>query len=143
MNIEWAIPCRYVEIHDNLGTIIGGGIDTYWCPELPATIQVLLAIRLTAMAEELGPDVEHTSTNRVRDPHGEVVSEVTAEFAMGGGEAARPDWLTGIMVATAVVLEATEEGTYTVEHEVDGSSIPLPIHIVHGLPPGVEPPPTE
>jgi hypothetical protein len=138
VNLDWVIPCRYVEVHDNLGTIVGAGIDTYWVRELPTTIQVVLAIRLLAMADELGEAVQHTAVNRVRDPRGEVVSEVGGEFAMGGGDAARPDWLTGIMVNSLVQLEVTEEGTYTIEHEVDGSVESLPIHIVHGPPPGTE-----
>ncbi len=143
MNLEWVIPCRYVEVHDNLGTIVGAGIDTWWVLELPTTINVVLAIRLLAMADELGEDVQHTAVNRVRDPHGDVVSEVVGEFAMGGGEAANPEWLTGIMVNTVVQVEVTEEGTYTIEHEIDGSTLSLPIHVVNGPPPGVELPEAE
>ena len=30
MNVDWVIPCRYVEVHDNLGSMIGAGIDTFW-----------------------------------------------------------------------------------------------------------------
>jgi hypothetical protein len=143
VNLEWVIPCRYVEVHDNLGTMVGAGIDTWWLQELPTTINVLLAVRLLAMAEELSEDVQHTAVNRVRNPEGEIVSEVGGEFAMGGGEAASPDWLTGIMVTTFVQVEVTEEGTYTIEHEVDGSTRSLPIHIVHGPPPGMEIPEEE
>lgn len=137
MNIDWVIPCRYVEVHDNLGTIIGAGIDTFWVTELPAQIQVLLAVRLLAMAEELDPEVKHSGINRVRDPRGAVMSEVSGEFVVGG-ESARPEWLTGIMLATAVMFEAPEEGTYTIEHVVDGTEASLPLHVIHGAPPGVE-----
>ena len=138
MNLDWVIPCRYVEVHDNLGTIVGAGIDTYWVPELPTTINVVLAVRLLAMADELAEDVQHTAVNRVRDPQGEVASEVVGEFAMGGSEGANADWLSGIMVNTLVQVQVTEEGTYTIEHEVDGSSKSLPIHVVHAPPPGAE-----
>lgn len=138
MNLDWVIPCRYLEVHDNLGTIIGAGIDTYWLRELPQTIAVVIAVRLLATAEELDENVQHNAINRVRDPRGELVSEVGGEFAMGGGESARPDWLTGIILPSLVQIEVTEEGTYTIEHELDGSSKSLPIHIVHGLPPGAE-----
>lgn len=137
MNIDWAIPCRYVEVHDNLGTIIGAGIDTYWVRELPTPIQVVLAVRLLAMQEELDEAVPHSGMNRVRDPRGNVLSDIGGEFAVGG-ESARPEWLTGIMLGTVVQFEATEEGTYTIEHVVDESSASLPIHVVHGAPPGVE-----
>jgi hypothetical protein len=94
LNIEWIIPCRYVEVHDNLGTIIGAGIDTFWVPELPAPIQVILAIRLLAVAEELDPDQQHTVTNRVRGPDGEVMNEATAEFSVGA-ESPSQEWLKG------------------------------------------------
>jgi hypothetical protein len=70
VNIDWVIPCRYAEIHDNLATIVGGGIDTFWVAELPTPIQLVLVMRLLAMAEEIGPDQKHTVVNRVRDPKG-------------------------------------------------------------------------
>jgi uncharacterized protein DUF6941 len=139
VNLDWVIPCRYVEVHDNLGTIIGAGIDTYWLPELPATIAVVLAVRLLAMADELPEDVRHHAVNRVRGPHGELLSEVGGEFNMGGVEAAQPEWLAGFIVPSLVQIEVTEEGTYTIEHEVDGSSKSLPIHVIHGYPPGQDP----
>jgi uncharacterized protein DUF6941 len=138
VNLDWVIPCRYLEVHDNLGTIIGAGIDTYWLPELPQTITVVLAVRLLATADELDENVQHHTINRVRDPSGELVSEVGGEFAMGGGESARPGWLTGMILPSLVQIEVTEEGTYTIEHELDGSSKSLPIHVVHGLPTGVD-----
>jgi hypothetical protein len=139
MNIDWVIPCRYVEVHDNLGTIVGAGIDTYWLPTLPAPVQVIMAVRLLAMAEELESDEPHHAINRVRDPHGQVMSEISGDFAFTG-RTIRPEWLTGLMLATAVQFEATEDGAYTIEHVVDGATASVPIHIVHGLPPGMVPP---
>ncbi len=139
MNIDWVIPCRYAEIHDNLATIVGGGIDTYWLPELPAPIQVVIAVRVLALAEEFDGR-EHAVANRVRDPHGELISEVIGQLAIAG-EAARPEWLTGITLASVVQFDVTEEGTYTLEHVIDDVTAALPIHVVHGLPPGAEVPP--
>jgi hypothetical protein len=138
VNIDWVIPCRYIEVHDNLGTIVGAGIDTFWVPTLPATLQVILAVRLLAVAEELGAGEQHSSTNRVRDPRGDVLSEVNGEFTIDT-EAARPEWLAGFIVGTVVQFEVAEEGTYTIEHAVGDASASLPIHVVHGLPPGVQP----
>jgi hypothetical protein len=140
LNIDWVIPCRYVEVHDNLGTIIGAGIDTIWVEQLPAPIAVVIAVRLLAMAEELDGSDAHTATNRVRDLHGELVSELSFPFGFGGGESAKTEWLTGIMVSSLVQFEATEEGTYTIEHEVDGSAKAFPLHIILGSPPGAEAP---
>jgi hypothetical protein len=61
------------------------------------------------MADELRPNLKHSVTNRVRDPEGNVLSEMRAEIGIEA-ESARPDWLAG-----------------------------MPIHVVHGAPPGAEP----
>jgi hypothetical protein len=133
LDIDWVIPCRYVEVHDNLGTIVGAGIDTFWVSELPTPIQVVLAVRLLATADELEQDESHRATNRIRDPRGDGVSEVSGDLTVEGASA-RPEWLAGIMLGTVVQFEATEEGTYTLEQAVDESSEQLPIHIVLGEP---------
>ena len=140
MNIDWIIPCRYLEVHDNLGTLVGAGIDTFWVPDLPAQMQVLMAVRLTALLDELGPEHEHPVRNVVRSPGGDVVDEQTGNFALGGVQenVERENWLHGLLMPMVVTFEATEEGTYTVEHFVDHASYPVPLHIVHGPPPGAQ-----
>ena len=136
MNVDWLIPCRYVEIHDNLGSIMGAGIDTFWVPDLPGTIAVAFAIRLTGLPEELDSEIEHTSRNVVRAPNGQTIQDVTATFTVGGGPPGlRQDWLQGIMLGTHLTFSAETEGTYTFEHIVDSSSRSAPLHVVHG-PPG-------
>lgn len=137
MNIDWVIACRYAEVHDNLGTMVGAGIDTFWLRELPGPVQVMLAVRLLAMDEELGSDQQHVLVNRVRDPRGDTIGEARMEFAVEA-QSARPEWLAGMLLTHVVRFEATEEGTYTVEYAVDAAEKSLPIHVVHGLPPGVE-----
>lgn len=137
MNIDWVIPCRYIEVHDNLGTIIGAGIDTYWVKDLPAPIQAMLAIRLVGPPDELTADQEHTASSRVKNPDGEVISEVTGSFQIEL-HSAKPGWLAGMIVPAVVQFEAAEEGTYTVEQTVDSASYSVPLHIVHGAPPGAE-----
>lgn len=91
------------------------------------------------MADELSHDVAHQVKNVVRDPQGDVLSEISGEFRVSSGEEARHDWLTGIMVSTVVQFEAAAEGSYTIEHLVDDASSSLPIHVIHGLPPGISP----
>jgi len=138
VNIDWVIPCRFVEVHDNLGTIVGAGIDTFWFPELPGPVQCALAIRLSAVPEELQPDVQHTVRNVVRGPDGDLVSETGGEVAFGGGRqrVERTDWLQGVMVSALIQFTAEREGTYTFEHIVDRSSASVPLHVVHGVTPG-------
>jgi hypothetical protein len=138
MNIDWAIPCRFVEVHDNLGTIIGAGIDTVAVAELPTPIQILLAVRLVGLNEEFTADQQHQATNRVRDPTDEVISEVRGEFVIGA-ESSRADWLAGVIVPVGVQFPAAEEGTYTIELTMDDASTSLPLHVVaSGAPPAAE-----
>jgi hypothetical protein len=140
LQIDWIIPCRYVEVHDNLGTIVGAGIDTVWAPNLPAAIQMTVAVRLLALADELGPpDHQHTARNLITGPDGATVGDVSVQFGIGT-ENPREDWLNGFILPAIVQFEAQVEGTYTLEHQVDAASSSVPIHIVHGLPPGAEPP---
>jgi hypothetical protein len=139
VNIDWVIPCRFIEVHENLGTLIGAGIDTFWVPGLPANIQIAMAIRLSGLPEELRPEIEHTGRNIIRKPDGSTLSEDGGTLNVGLAQAlARPDWLQGVMMQTVISFEAAEEGTYTFEHIVDSSSFSIPLHVVQGAPPGVE-----
>lgn len=133
MNIGWVIPCRYVEIHDNLATIVGAGIDTLWVQEIPSQIQLWLAIRLTALAEEFTEDQQHATVTRIKDPSGNVVSEMKGEFSVGA-ESAKPDYLVGVTLPALVQIEVSEEGTYALELEFDDAWTSLPVHVVHGQP---------
>ena len=135
MNIEWVIACRYVEVHDNLATIIGAGIDTYWMHQGPGPLQVVLAVRALVMPEELEAGDEHVITNLIRDPSGEQVGEMTGQLEIQA-DVQRPEWLVGLTLPMIVQFDALQEGTYTIEVGIDGASHALPIHVVHGLPPG-------
>lgn len=141
MNIEWVIPCRFVEVHDNLATIVGGGIDHFWVPQEPRAIGVMFALRLTAMADELGPDQPHQMSERIRDPSGNVIHEIAGELgAVAQGDPLHPEWLQGLSLAVGAQFEVPVEGTYTVTHRFDTSEHSLPLHVHHTSPPGVEPP---
>jgi hypothetical protein len=133
MNVDWVIPCRYVEVHDNLGTMVGAGIDTFWVPELPAPIQVMLAVRITATAEELSPGIQHVLRTLVTDGQGEVVFEASLEFE-ADADTAQTEWLNSMVMPTVVQFEAAEGGTYQLEQSVDGNSQSIPLHVVEGTP---------
>lgn len=146
MNLDWIIPCRYAEVHDNLATIVGAGIDTWWFPALPAHVQVIAVVRMLATADELGPKHEHTIRNIVRDPEGQTLSDLSNPFVAGTdaeAEGARAEWLNGIAGVIVIQFPVAQPGTYTFEHIVDASSKQIPLHVVEGLPPGMQPPPTE
>lgn len=134
MNIDWVIPCRYGEVHDNLGFLSGAGIDTFWLDELPKEVVVTIAVRLLATSDELTSDQSHTARSVIRDPFGVVVSDVSGEFLADGSDA-RTEWLNGLMLLTVIRFEAAIDGTYMFEHAVDASHKEIPLHIVQGQPP--------
>lgn len=139
MNIDWIIPCRYAEVHDNLATIVGAGIDTLAFAEFPAPVQVGVVVRLLATADELGPEHEHSVRNIISDPDGETLSDLTGTFRAGTAEEAaraRSEWLNGIAVTTIIRFDAAQPGSYSFEHIVDGSSKSVPLHVVEAPPAG-------
>jgi hypothetical protein len=133
MNVDWVIPCRYVEVHDNLGSMIGAGIDTFWIPELPAPLQVMLAVRLTATGEELTEGIQHLLRTVVTDARGAVVFEAGMEFE-ANMETAQNEWLNSLVLPSVVQFEVQEAGTYQLEQHVDGDSRSIPLHVVEGAP---------
>lgn len=134
MNIDWVIPCRYAEVHDSLGFISGAGIDTFWLEELPKEVVVTIAVRLLATSDELSSHQPHTARSIIRDPDGDILSDVGGEFVADGTNA-RTEWLNGLMLLTIIRFEADVDGTYMFEHVVDASHKEIPLHIVHGQPP--------
>jgi hypothetical protein len=133
MNVDWVIPCRYVEVHDNLGSIIGAGIDTFWLPELPSPLQLMLAVRLTATAEELAPGIQHVLRTVVTDANAEPVFEAGLEFE-ANTENTQAEWLNSLVMPSVVQFEVVEAGTYQLEQSVDGNSKSIPLHVIVGSP---------
>jgi hypothetical protein len=133
MKIEWVIPCRYVEIRDNIATIVGAGGDSFMVIEEPWTIEIMLAIRISALVEELGPDKVYSVENNIRDPNGKVIQEEVGSFsAMARGELMDANWLQGVWVPAEAKFSAEIEGTYTVTHKFGDSEHLLPLHVAHG-----------
>jgi hypothetical protein len=53
-----------------------------------------------------------------------------------GAPGARPDWLTGIIVPSAVQFVAEQEGTYSFEFSVDQAQAAVPLHVTVSQRPG-------
>jgi hypothetical protein len=132
LNIEWVIACRHVEVHDNLATIVGGGIDTVAVPAFPSPITIALAVRLLAVADEL--DEPHLMMSRVLDPDSTLLGELGGEFTLGG-QASRPEWLVGVVMPIIVQFEASKEGTYQLSVTVDDATKEQPLHVVQAAQP--------
>lgn len=141
MRIDWATLCRFAEVNGNLATIVGAGIDITWAAQLPAGIQTMVAVRMTAPEDELGPEHPHTLRCRILDPDMQEVGETLEAELRAGGESLRPGWLVGIMIPMGVQWQADREGTYTVELAIDGGDPYMtPMHVLEGMPPAAQPP---
>jgi len=91
-----------------------------------------VALRLLALPDELGPDIQHETRNIVRGPDGETISDLGGQIAFEASQnVERPDWLVGITVGGVIAFTAPAEGTYTFEAIVDQSSASVPLHVVH------------
>jgi hypothetical protein len=133
LNIEWLIPCRFVEVHDNVATIVGAGIDTHWLPGLPGQVQVTLAIRVVGLQEEFDESITHTTAARIRNPGGDTINEISGSFQIGA-TSARPEFLVGVTLPAVLTFDVDTEGTYTIEFEVDDATRAIPVHVVRGTP---------
>jgi hypothetical protein len=135
VRIDWAIPCRYVEVNGNLATIVGGGIDTYWPPDFPAELQVLFALRFVASSEDIGPGKSHTMMVRLHDPEMNLISEVAVtmqDLAVSGG---RPGWDVGLIVPMVQILRIESPGIYTVDLAIEGRIHTVAVAVEQGPPP--------
>ncbi len=133
VKIEWVIPCRYIEVRDNVATIVGAGGDRFTLTDEPWTIEIMLAIRISALIEELGSDRVYPVENHIRDPRGAVIQEEVGSFsAAARGEIAPASWLQGVWVPSDARFSAETEGTYTISHKFGNSEHLLPVHVVHG-----------
>jgi hypothetical protein len=132
VKIEWVIPCRYVEVRDNIATIVGAGGDRFVVSGEPWELEIMFAIRISALLEELGPDLVYPVENHIRDPSGAVIQEEVGSFsATARGEIAPANWLQGVWVPVEAKFAAEGEGTYTVTHRFADSEHLLPLHVVH------------
>jgi len=46
MTLDWAMIAESVQLHDGLAFVLGGGIDTFTVPQLPAPFTAAVLIRL-------------------------------------------------------------------------------------------------
>jgi hypothetical protein len=133
VRIEYVVPCKFAEVHDGLATIVGGGIDTVAVAQFPSGVQVMLAVRVVALAEELPG--EHRVRCPIRDSEGNTIADDldgTLEFPAEppaphpGGEG----WLHNLMLPIGVAFGAEGPGSYTLHVMFDDAEYPVPFHVV-------------
>jgi hypothetical protein len=129
VNIDWVIPCRYVEVHENLATMVGAGVDIWRLIELPQTLQVQVAVRLLATSMELEERIEHPLRSVILDPSGAIIEELESQLEVGGDGVGHPEYLSDVIMAIAMRFEVTEPGTWHFELSVDDSAYRVPMHV--------------
>lgn len=130
LRLDWAVPARYAEASvDGTATIIGGGIDSFWPPDVPADVGLFVMLRIVGPPDEFGE--EHRLEIRVVDPKREEQQILEAGFQSPPG-AENPLAIPGMEGATlipaGVAFRAEDYGFYTLEIYLDGQrqrSIPL------------------
>jgi hypothetical protein len=135
LHVNWAIPCRYAEVNDNLVTIVGGGIDQMALPAFPGLAQVLLALQLCGSSEELTLEQPHAIRVIALDPGGNELSRVDSELRLP--PPALEDWLAVVHLTTVIAFDAEAAGPYRIVASVDDSAPrDVPMHLA--LDPAVE-----
>lgn len=138
MRVGWVIPCRYVEVTNNLATIVGAGIDRVWVPSIPPPqpVQVLSAVRIVADHDEIHAEPPQEGPNtlacRIHGPSMELVSELSQPFAMSGSF--DPAIEPAVIMPVGVAFQPEEEGQYTFEIAVDDRSFSVPLTVIQASP---------
>lgn len=138
MRVVWAIPCRYAEVHEGTATIIGGGTNLFWVPQLPAPIGLMVAINIAGSEHELREP--HTIRSQVLGPDMQPLGPAgEAILEMGLSEHRPPGWEGNLILPTVNQFVAPVEGTYTIEFTIDDRSETTVILVQQGPPPGTAP----
>lgn len=132
LRLDWAVPCRYAEASvDGSATIIGGGIDSFWPPEVPIDIGLFLMLRIAGPPDEF--EEEHQLEIRLVTPERDEQQILQAGFQAPSGvrnPLAVPGMEGGTLVPAGVAFRAEQYGFHTLEVYLDGQrlrSIPITI----------------
>lgn len=130
MRVDWAIPCRYVEVQQGAGAVlVGAGADMAAIPSLPTAIQLLFAVRYVGAPDELDGETEHPIAARIFDPDGAQIAEQKG-LLKAHATLAIPGYLAELIVPTSIVFEPREYGTYGFEFSIDEHEVRVPMHII-------------
>lgn len=135
MRVDWAIPCRFVEVQQPFGaTIVGAGADVVQVPQIPSPVQLLFAVRYIGLEEDLDGEAVHPFGCRMYKPDGEKVGEQGGQLT-ATATLRVPGYAVELIVPQALVFGAEEYGTYSFEFSIDDHNLRVPIHVVEPQPP--------
>jgi len=112
LRLDWAVPCRYAEAVDGTATIIGGGIDSFWPPEVPTDLGVFLMIRIVGPQDEF--EEEHQLEIRLVAPDSAEQQILQANFQAPPGARnplAVPGMESAMLVPAGVAFRARSTGS--------------------------------
>ncbi len=120
MELDAALICDAASVRENLLFVLGGGITRYWREDLPADIQVSLALVLKVHPTEMGRP--HELDVILMDADGTRLNELKVGFQVDV-TAERPDLdLTeSALIPQAIDLRARfpREGSYSIDILLD------------------------
>lgn len=126
MRVDWAIIARYVEVNDGLGTVVGGGSDTFTVPQLPSEVGFWMLARLVGLPDQ----AQHNMKVTVLAPDMSEIGSMSASFQMGAPNPNHPPgWEASTLVPMFIRFPATQSGAHTLNVEVDGNSKSLSFRV--------------
>jgi hypothetical protein len=119
VRVTWAVLCRYVEVHDGLGTIVGAGVDRIGVPELPAQVVATMAVRISGTSEEFA---EFEVSAAVSGPNLDVVFDETFPPVLMPLTSTDPRIDVAWTLPIAFAFEVVDAGVHTIDLTIGGAS---------------------
>jgi len=130
MRIGWAIPCKFLEVHDGLGTLIGAGANHYGLSEFPTTLNVWIAIQVHGHRTEV--DADHSLVIQPLGPDMEPCAQALDlgfRFPVERAPNEPDGWEVGALIPTLISFEAENQGTYTLQLTLDDKTTTIPLYV--------------
>ncbi len=119
MQLDWAIIAEAVQVRGGLAYILGGGIDTINAPELPASLNAAVLVRLQLHRTET--DRQHVIEVRILDEDGRQLAELHGHAQPRTPEDLPVGWEVPVMVNFPIHnLALPRAARYSVEILGDG-----------------------
>ena len=136
MRVQWAVLARFAEVQNGSLNVMGAGVDTFFVPDVPATIQAFVAVQFRLLEPELDdPPAAHFIVKDGRlDQVGEAIT-FQPPSGLSPSEHHPPGWEVGIPIAGPFQGEVDDEGTYSLDIEIGGTqewTLPFRVQVVGG-----------
>lgn len=132
MRLTTAILCDFATVREGLLHVLGGGVTRLWREQLPAPLNVTIAMMLEVEQQHLGSLIEVGVV--IKDVDDERIIEARGAVQSGPGRLERGEMQLVPMAIPLVGGPATEKyGKHTVEFTVNGryQSLGLTFYVLH------------